>query len=733
MAIAGAKINTGYLGIDRFRIIAAAMVIAIHTSPLFSISQTTDFILVNIICRVAVPFFFIANGFFLYKSQRQKPLLSFVKKISVYYFICILFYLPLNIYAGYFKSGFSASSLIKDILWNGTFYHLWYFPAAILGAAVAFWLDKQLGLKPALIISAVLYTIGLGGDSYFGVVSAVPAINSFYNLVFNIFDYTRNGLFFAPLFVLLGFHFANNTPKQSNRFYSLGLCASFVLMLMEALLLYSFDVMRHSSMYLFLPAVMFFLFNILMQKTGAGLPVFRRASLYVYIIHPWCIVAVRGAAKLLRLEHILIETSPVFFISVCALSFALAFLAALIPPPHTGTKQKHERAWAVMDENALAHNLNEMRALLPQGAQVMAVVKADAYGHGAVWVAKAMQKQGVTAFAVATMDEGIQLRKHFIYGTILVLGYTPAACASKLRFWRLTQTAVSADHAKQLSATGVRLNIHIKADTGMHRLGISAENTNEIAEIYNLPNLKVGGIFTHLARADGNADDDLKFTKKQIQAFYALTGKLEDMGINTGNTHLQSSYGLLMHPGLHCSYARVGIALYGAHSSASVYTAAQASLKPVMSVFARVASVQTVPQGEWVGYGASHCCQKETKAAIVTFGYADGMPRAISGGRVLICGQSAPIIGRICMDALMVDVTDIPNAKEGETATIIGTDGLCTIQAEELAQNSKTITNELFTHIGSRVKKEHIRIKKTSAVHFWAKQQNTKKPLRHLI
>lgn len=194
--------NKNYTGIDYFRFIAALLIIAIHTSPLGSFSETGDFMLTRIIARVAVPFFFMTSGFFLisrYTCNAEK-LGAFIKKTTLIYGVAILLYIPINVYNGYFKMDNLLPNIIKDIVFDGTLYHLWYLPASIIGAAIAWYLVKKVHYRKAFLIASVLYIIGLFGDSYYGIVKSVSCLNAFYNLIFQLTDYTRNGIFFAPIF-----------------------------------------------------------------------------------------------------------------------------------------------------------------------------------------------------------------------------------------------------------------------------------------------------------------------------------------------------------------------------------------------------------------------------------------------------------------------------------------------------------------------------------------------------
>ena len=356
------------------------------------------------------------------------------------------------------------------------------------------------------------------------------------------------------------------------------------------------------------------------------------------------------------------------------------------------------RAWASLDLGALAWNLGQLRRLLPSGCQVMAVVKADAYGHGALPVAKALQENSVHAFCVACLEEAVALRRGGIRGEILILGYTHPAQFPQLLQYDLTQAILDLDYAKALAAYGP-VKGHLALDTGMHRLGIAWDAPGAASAVFHMENLTVDGIYSHLCCADSLAPGDVSFTREQIRRFYALTAALAAQGISLPKLHLQSSYGLLNYPELRCDYARVGLALYGAAEG----TAARSlGLRPVLSFRARVASVRDVAKGESVGYDRAFTARRKSRIAVLPIGYADGYPRALSNtGLVRIHGCLAPVAGRICMDQLAVDVTDVPGVVDGDIAELIG--DASPLRAGEVAARCGTIPNELLSRLGARL------------------------------
>lgn len=373
---------------------------------------------------------------------------------------------------------------------------------------------------------------------------------------------------------------------------------------------------------------------------------------------------------------------------------------------NTMIEQKEDRAWVELDFNHLKHNVNELKKAMPEDCDLMAVVKAKAYGHGAFEVATHLNRLGVKAFAVATIDEGIELRRYGIHGEILILGFTSPDRAKELYKYDLIQTLICYNYALQLNKQGYAIKAHIKIDTGMHRLGFDNNDVEAIKKAFTMKQISICGIYTHLSVSDSLAKEDVCFSQLQIQRFYDLLEGLEKEGIEIPKTHIQSSYGLLNYPELKCNYVRAGISLYGALDSSTNKTRLQLDLRPVLSLKSRVVLLRQVKSGDSVGYGRSFIARRDSNIAILSIGYGDGVPRNLSGGNsnVIINGQRAPIIGQICMDQLIVDVTDIDHVSTGNIATLIGKDGNEEILATFVASEAKSIPNELLSRIGSRVK-----------------------------
>lgn len=661
------KNTKSYAGLDYFRFIAAILVIAIHTSPLLSFSETGDLLLTRGLARTAVPFFFMTSGFFLISryGKDAEGLNAFLGHTARLYGIAMLLCLPVNIYSGYFRSQPLMPKLIQDIVFDGTLYHLWYLPASITGAFLTWHFVRKLDYAKAFPIVLALYGLGLAGDSYYGIAERLPLLHSFYGLLFQITDHTRNGIFFAPLFFFMGGWIADTEKRLSFQTAAAGFTVSLCLLFSEVLLVHRCGLPRFDSMYLSLPVCMFFLFQGLLSIPGKRTRFLRTASLFMYLLHPLLIIAVRLLARLLHLEGLLIENSLLHFLAVCLASTALSFGIAALEKRAGLSAQKRstdtDRCWIEVNADHLKHNVTVLKQALPPDCALMAVVKADAYGHSAFAISACLDRMGVTAFAAATIDEAIALRRYGIRGEILILGYTPVLRARELKKYDLIQTVLDFDYAKALQQQKTPVKVHIKIDTGMHRLGISADDADNVKSIFAMQYLHVCGIYTHLCCADSLLPDDTAFTETQIRRFYQLLHQLERDGIALPKVHIQSSYGLLNYPWLTCDYARIGIALYGVLSGPGEETVLKLPLRPVLSLKARIALIRTVPAGESIGYGRAFTAKRDSLIAILAIGYGDGLPRALSCGKgfALLHGRRVPILGRVCMDQLAIDITDL--------------------------------------------------------------------------
>lgn len=364
------------------------------------------------------------------------------------------------------------------------------------------------------------------------------------------------------------------------------------------------------------------------------------------------------------------------------------------------------RAWIELDMGSLAHNVKELRKALPDCCALMPAVKADAYGHGAGQIGRELAGMGIQDYCVASAGEAVKLREEGITGQILILGYTPPCQFYELVRYNLTQTVVDLPYARLLNDYGHPVDVHVGIDTGMRRLGERSEDVERICEIWELGNLNIRGVYSHLCAPDGKSEEEEAFTRKQIAEFKAVTDALRRRGITGFRTHLQGSYGALNYPELRFDYARVGIALYGVLSMPGDRVAANVELKPVLSLKARVACVKALHAKEPAGYGLAFTAKREMKIAVVSIGYADGIPRELSNkGYALINGCRADVVGRVCMDQLLLDVSGITGVSAGDEAVFIGKSGGKEILACEVAERAGTISNEILSRLGSRLER----------------------------
>ncbi len=364
------------------------------------------------------------------------------------------------------------------------------------------------------------------------------------------------------------------------------------------------------------------------------------------------------------------------------------------------------RAWIELNMENLSHNVKQFQKILPPHCAIMPAVKANAYGHGADLICSALEHMGIKDFCVASASEAVELRKAGISGQILILGYTSPHQFPVLADYHLTQTVIDYSYAKELNDYGKPLCVHVGIDTGMHRLGERSENIENICQIWKLKNLKITGLYSHLCVSDGNSDAERKFTFMQVKKFYSVADSLHKKGIHGFKTHMQGSYGVLNYPSLKFDYARVGIALYGAFSAPQEKTVANADLKPVLSLKSRIECIKPLHSGEALGYGLTFTAADEMTIAAVSIGYADGIPRSLSNkGNVLVNGHKTAIIGRICMDQLLIDVSGLSDVSPGDEVTLIGKYQNQEILASDMALSADTISNEILSRLGSRLER----------------------------
>lgn len=717
-----------YGNLDRFRLAAAFMVVAIHISPFGSINKTFDFAITYIVGRIAVPFFFMITGYFVISAciANSFVLLTFLKKMGIYYFLTILLYLPLNFYGGTFEEFKTAGDFVTAILFDGTFYHLWYFPAVILGAFLVSLLGKRIQGMVLLVSTVILYSMGLLGDSYYGLASQIPGVASLFDVIFRISSYTRNGIFFAPIFLVLGMIIAKQKYVMPRNRAIVYFGISITAMLVEGLLLYHYKIQRHTSMYIFLIPCMYFLFQILIgnsqgkrkekqklskaqresgkQKKNEEKKL-RKAAMLIYILHPLVLVAIRGIGKITETTGILVENSLICYLAVCISTFLLArILLFAYDKLHVPVFQKG-RAWIEVDIQNLQHNLHILQPYMTKNCEFMPAIKGNGYGHGAIVIAKELNQMGIYQFCVATLEEGKQLRTKGICGEVLILGYTHPQQFGQIKKYDLTQTILDDSYAEQLNHYGKKIKCHLAIDTGMHRLGVAAEDTEGIIRILGMKYLKISGMFTHLCVADSKAEAEVNFTKQQIVSFYHLFDYINQQGVQPLKIHIQNSYGLIHYPNLSCDFARIGILMYGIYSCKEDAPAYSLPLRPVLAIKARVALIRELKRGEGIGYGLTFTAEQDMKIAIITIGYGDGIPRCVGehNGAVLINGERAKIVGRICMDQITVDVTRIDHVRQGDIAVIIGKSKNQEITVMDIADQAGTITNEIVSRLGTRL------------------------------
>lgn len=364
------------------------------------------------------------------------------------------------------------------------------------------------------------------------------------------------------------------------------------------------------------------------------------------------------------------------------------------------------RTWAEVSLSALEQNYRTLRAQLRPGCRFLGVVKADAYGHGAVTVARELERLGCEMLAVAELNEALQLRGAGITLPILIFGATPVEFAGRVVAEGFTQTVFTPELAQALSDAAVSLGtsarVHIKLDTGMSRIGVlawdAAQAAREAAQLCVLPGLEHEGIFTHFANADG----DEEFTMLQFTRFLDTVERLEkDYGLTFEIRHCAASAAALKYPCTHLDMVRPGIALYGHYPDPSCRMEGE-QLCPVMSLYSRVAAIRQLPAGACVSYGCTRVVQRDTRVAVLPIGYGDGLSRLLSDRtEVVLGGARAPVLGRICMDMCMVDVTDLPQVRVGDAATVFGPEK----PLEEMADCLGTITYELLCDLSGRVKR----------------------------
>ena len=370
-----------------------------------------------------------------------------------------------------------------------------------------------------------------------------------------------------------------------------------------------------------------------------------------------------------------------------------------------------KRTWAEVSLDNLEHNYRAIQNHIPEGCRFLGVMKADAYGHGAVPLSHALCELGAEYLAVSNLEEAIQLRRGGVRAPMLILGYTPASFADTMVFMDITQEVHSLEYAKELdtalAGTNYILNVHLKLDTGMTRIGFFAYDHErtlpELLEVCGLPHLHVEGVFTHFCVADSKAPEDEAFTRTQYARFTAMLDALAAHGIRPELRHCASSGATILYPELALDMVRPGIATYG--HAPSEDAEGILDLRPLMTVRTTVAQLREIPAGTSISYGRTYTAERDMRVAVLPIGYADGLLRGLSGKvSFRIRGRMARSVGRICMDMCMVDVSEIPGIRVGDEAALFGydTDGTL-LPCERIAQQAGTISYEILCGISKRI------------------------------
>lgn len=650
------------MAIDIFRIIAAVMVVMIQTAPFMDINLTLDFYTTNVLCRLAVPFFMMTSAYFINirSDFNSEKLRKYIVRLCIIYVMAALIYLPIIIRNG------DTADIIKNFIYNGTFYHLWYFPSAIFSCLLSTGLILRFSHRKAIIISFILYIIGMLVEK-----------NICFDFYYSIFNYAHNGILYGTIFFVLGDYLAFNKRRNNkNDIYKFVICL--ILLFLETIAYRVLFQTDYSSMTFILPLCSFYLLSILVKHNNKRIKNCSLLCLIVYIIHPLIFILLNHYFKYLN--------SFMFFIIETLLSF-IAGLAVSIIYKSPAYKKKDRTVMELNIEN-LEHNLDIFAKLKHQDTLIMAVVKADAYGHGARELCPYLNRYGIKDFAVATLDEGMELRRNGIEGNILVLGYVYPEDLFKAKLFDLTVSITSYEHARILNDQKIRVKCHLQIDTGMKRLGIDYRDITGIREVFEFKYLEIGGVYSHLCNCDS-----FEFTKAQFSRYEFIVKLLKKDG-HSFKTHIQATEGLLRYSEYNYDYVRIGIGLYGYGDE---------RLKPVMGIKSTVISVKKLHQGETLGYGQSYVALKDMLIGDVSIGYGDGYRRVQNWPYVIFKGKKCAIVGRICMDQLFIDLSNT-DAKSGDEVILLG-EG---IEIKTLADKCNTIPNEVFSSFNRRIRKRAV-------------------------
>ena len=370
-----------------------------------------------------------------------------------------------------------------------------------------------------------------------------------------------------------------------------------------------------------------------------------------------------------------------------------------------------ERSWIEINTKNLEYNINQIKQIIPKTTQIMAVVKANAYGHDSIIISKKLQEIGINDFAVATLPEAIKLRENNITGNILILGYTELEELQRVIDNNIMQTIVDNDYAKSVLKANLqgKLKCHVKINTGMNRIGEFYDDFAALSEIYQNPALQIEGTFTHLCVSDSDKIEDINFTKEQINRFDKAIEFIKNQGINSGKLHTQASYGTINYTNCKYDYVRMGILMYGINASYDCYNKNNVDFKPVMAVKSKVTSIKYINPEETVSYGRTFKADNKIKIASVGIGYADGVPRALSNILIVkINNKKYHQIGRICMDQLMIEINDEHPIAIGDEVILIDPNESKDLTLEDWAKVTNTITDEIICQFTTRLKRIEI-------------------------
>lgn len=381
-----------------------------------------------------------------------------------------------------------------------------------------------------------------------------------------------------------------------------------------------------------------------------------------------------------------------------------------------------KRTWAEIDLDAISSNFKLIRNRVNKNSKVMCILKADAYGHGATVLAKLYEDLGADWFAVSNLEEALQLRNAMITKPILILGFTPANMAKVLSSFNISQAVFTKEYAKDLSDQALKdkckVNAHIKLDTGMSRIGFffqdkirDKKSLEDIREIKNFEGLNIEGMFTHFAKSDEEGQGE-EFTRKQYENFLYATQFLKENGVDIPLKHCSNSAAILNYPEMNMDMVRAGLILYGFYPSD--YNLSDIKLKPAIQLKTVISQIKEVEPNTAISYGGTFVTKRKTKIATVPIGYADGYLRCLSEkAYMLINGQKAPVVGRICMDQLMLDVTDIKDIDKDSEVVVFGKSGKNEISVDELSAMMGTINYELLCLLSKRIPRVYLKNKET--------------------